>query len=154
MRRQDKYPNTEMFHYLNTNPKNRITTDCVIRAIAGALVANNNRKNLKNDKLCKNMWEIVMTELGDWACEYGYMPTDTKCYDKFLQYHGFGKHQQLRHSDNTKYTLKEFIECHKTGIWLVNMPTHLTLVVDGINYDIWDCSKSYKKCGLFWGVEK
>ena len=33
MRRQDKYPDTEVFHYFNANPKNRITTDCVVRAI-------------------------------------------------------------------------------------------------------------------------
>ena len=151
MRRQEKYPNTEIFHYLNANPKNRITTDCVVRAIAGAIAAQGGVQNLENDNLCKTMWTLAMKDLSDWACRHGYMPTDTKCYDKYLQCHGFIKYKQLRRSDNTKYTLKEFIECHRTGIWLVNMPTHLTLVVDGVNYDIWDCSKSYKKCGMFWG---
>ncbi len=148
MKRQDKYPNTEIFHYLNVNPHGRITTDCVIRAIAGAMVAKTN--NLNNKKLCKAMWEIVMNDLSDWACNLGYMPTDTKCYSRYLQLHGFQQHKQLRHPDNTKYTLQEFINTHKSGIYLVNMPSHLTLVVNGINYDIWDCTKCDKRVGIYW----
>ena len=30
MNRQQKYPNTESFYYFNANPKNKLTTDCVI----------------------------------------------------------------------------------------------------------------------------
>ena len=150
MRRQDKYPDTEIFHYLNTNPKNRVTTyDCVIRAISATLVARGKNK-LTNDKLCKAMWECVMNDLSDWACARGYMTTDTNCYSQYLQCHGFKQHKQLRHPDNTKYTLKEFVATHPTGIWLVNMPTHLTVVIDGVNYDTWDCTRSYKKIGKFW----
>ena len=36
MRRQDKYPETKWFIYDNVNPKNKITSDCVIRAITKA----------------------------------------------------------------------------------------------------------------------
>ena len=37
MKRQEKYPETSMFHYYNANPHNRMTTDCVIRAESVAL---------------------------------------------------------------------------------------------------------------------
>lgn len=148
MRRQDKYPNTEVFHYLNLNPHNRITTDCVVRAIAGAVA--HSADSFKNEKVCKALWGVVMNSLTDWACDSGYMPTDTKCYSGYLVNHGFIKHGQLRHDDNTKYTLKEFIDTHRTGTYLVNMPCHLTLVIDGVNYDNWDCTKSSSKIGVFW----
>lgn len=36
MTRQQKYPDTNTFHFHNANPKGRITTDCVIRAICVA----------------------------------------------------------------------------------------------------------------------
>ena len=36
MTREDKYPTTDTFRYFNANPKNRITGDCRIRAIATA----------------------------------------------------------------------------------------------------------------------
>lgn len=36
MTRQEKYPDTDVFHYYNANPKNRITGDCLYRAIATA----------------------------------------------------------------------------------------------------------------------
>ena len=37
MKRQDKYQNTRTFQYYNANPKNRITGDCVIRALCTAM---------------------------------------------------------------------------------------------------------------------
>lgn len=43
MKRQEKYPETSTFHYYNANPKNRITTDCVIRAITTALEQDYNK---------------------------------------------------------------------------------------------------------------
>lgn len=37
MKRQEKYPETRTFHFHNANPKNRITGDCVTRALCTAL---------------------------------------------------------------------------------------------------------------------
>ena len=37
MTRQQKYPDTNTFHFYNANPKNKYTGDCVIRAISTAL---------------------------------------------------------------------------------------------------------------------
>ncbi len=37
MTRKEKFPDTKTFHYFNANPHNRITDDCVTRAIYTAL---------------------------------------------------------------------------------------------------------------------
>ena len=37
MKRQDKYPDTKWFVYENVNPKGKVTTDCVVRAVCKAL---------------------------------------------------------------------------------------------------------------------
>lgn len=146
MRRQDKYPNTEMFSYLNLNPHNRITTDCVYRAIAKALCAGH--KHCQKSE--KEMWSTVMQELCEFAGQTGFVPTDTKCYSRFLKMRGFNELPQPRHSDGTKYTLKEFINENPKGVYLVNMPSHLTVVVDGVNYDNWDCTKVNSRIGKIW----
>lgn len=151
MRRQDKYPNTDIFHYLNVNPKNRFTTDCVIRAIATALVAKTGG-SLENDKLCKDMWRVVLDDMAEIACNTGYFPTNKKCYEKYLKQHGFLKYGQPRHLDNTKLTLKEFMDGHKSGTYVIHLPHHLTVVVDGVNYDIYDCTKFDSRVGIFWGA--
>lgn len=138
MRRQDKYPDTEYFHYENVNPKNRFTGDCVYRAIAKAMGWT---------------WTKTVKALTDQALETGYCPNSVENYSRFLQAYGFEKHPQPRHDDRTKYTLREFINEHKTGTYVVNMPGHTTVVVDGKNIDIWDCSRSRSKIGNFWEVQ-
>ena len=57
MRREDKYPDTSTFKYYNANPKNRITTDCVVRAICTALMIPYNQ---------------VVMEMAKLQCDTGY----------------------------------------------------------------------------------
>ena len=135
MRRRDKYPDTDIFVYENINPKNRITGDCEIRAIAKAM---------------KISWEEVARGLVEIGVETGYSPFVKEAYDLFLTRNGFKRMSQPRHLNNTKYTLREFIKEHPRGTYVVNMPSHVTVVVNGKNYDIWDCTKSYKKIGNYW----
>lgn len=135
-RRQSKYPDTEIFKYHNQNPHNRITTDCVLRALSFAL-------NIPYN-------DMVM-EVAEVQCKTGFDPLDR--IDLILKRHGLEKQPMLRHEDNTKYTLMEFIKEFPKGTYLVNMPHHLTVVKDGKNYDIWDCTKSYSKIGNYWIVK-
>lgn len=58
MTRQQKYPDTNTFHFYNANPKNKYTGDCVIRAISTAL---------------EQSWEQTIKELTElgikvWIC--------------------------------------------------------------------------------------
>lgn len=135
MRRKDKYPNTDIFTYKNVNPKKRITGDCEIRAIA---------------KATKLSWEEVVRRLAEIGIETGYCPFVKESYGLLLERCGFKKKPQPRHLDNTKYTLREFVKEHPRGRYVVNMPHHVTVVVNGKNYDIWDCTKSCRKIGNYW----
>lgn len=94
-RREQKYPDTEYFHFYNANDKNRIGGDCVVRAIATAL---------------EQSWEKTVRELTEVGIKYGLVLNDKKCYEKYLAQKGWVKHSQPRHRDNTKYTGKEFCE--------------------------------------------
>lgn len=135
MRRQDRYPDTKIFRFENLNPKKRITADCVVRAIS---------------KATGWSWGKTLKELVAFSLESGFMVNDTKCYDRFLKKKKWLPLGQPRKADGTKYTVKEFIALHPKGTYLVNMAEHLTVVIDGINYDIWDCTKVNKRVGKVW----
>jgi len=70
MTRQQKYPDTSTFHWYNANPHNKYTDDCVIRAICTAM---------------NKPWETVFTDLFEIGKHYGLMPTDKKCFERYLQ---------------------------------------------------------------------
>ena len=133
--RQQKYPNTDIFKYENRNPKNRITGDCVYRAISKAL---------------NKDWCDVVRELAELGCELSQCPNWTACYDVYLTRHGLKKYPQPRHADRTKYSLEEFIREHKTGTYVVNLPSHTTVVKNGKCYDIWDCTRFGGRVGNYW----
>lgn len=136
-RRQNKYPDTATFVYHNQNPHNRITTDCVVRAFSFALNVPYN--------------EIVM-QMAEFQCKTGFEAADKE--EKFLEkYYGLVRQKMLRHYDNTKYTVKEFIEEHPRGTYILRMPSHMTVIKNGKCYDIWDCSKVKQKVGNYWIVK-
>lgn len=87
--------NTETFTFHNENPKDKRTSDCVLRAIATAT---------------GKTWDEVLDDLVTVAHETKLMPNDPKCYDKYLESLGFEKQKQPRKADNTKYTGSEFCE--------------------------------------------
>lgn len=93
MTRQQKYPETSTFRFHNANPRNRITTDCVIRAISTAT-------NIPYNQ--------VVMELAALQCKTGYDDGDAKLYDQYLRSKGWVKRPQPRKPDGTKFTGKEF----------------------------------------------
>lgn len=135
MKRQEKYPDHEHFTFYNANPHNRITSDCVIRALSTALDIPYNQ---------------VVMDMARLQCETGFDPSTPKTYTKYLERHGWIKCIQPRHHDNTKYTVKEFVDQHPTGTYLINMAGHITALKDGKIYDIWDCYKYGKKIGNYF----
>lgn len=135
-RRQNKYPDTAIFTYHNQNPHNRITTDCVLRALSFAL-----------DKPYNDM----VMQVAEIQCKTGFDPLDR--IELVLKQYGIQKEPMLRHYDNTKYTLREFIQEFPKGTYIVNMPSHVTVVKDGKCYDIWDCTKTSSKVGNYYKVK-
>lgn len=124
MKRTDKYPETPTFHYHNENPKNRITGDCVYRAISSATGI---------------QWRQVVIELAELACDTGYSPTSKKCYGKYLEKKGWTKHPQPRKFDNTKYTGREFCEEFLPERCIAHIGgNHIVAIIDGKVNDIWN----------------
>lgn len=142
MRREDKYPDTSVFHYYNANPRNRMTGDCAIRAISVATGISYN--------------DTVMG-LAKVHCDTGYEPTMGKGLDIYMESIGWVKHNQPRRYDNTKFTGKDFCNWLSVsydrfyGNVLANIGGHHMVAIvpyckgDGINdrfkiFDIWDSS--------------
>ncbi len=138
--RQQKYPETSTFHYHNANPKNKITGDCVIRALSIGM---------------NQPYEITYAELFRFSLKTGYMLNCKECYDKYLQSKGWKKHKQPRKEDNTKYTGKEF--CKEVKEYTFNYPDriianigghHIVAIVDGKVWDIWNSTDGC--IGNYW----
>lgn len=141
MKRQEKYPETSTFHYYNANPKNRITGDCVIRAICVA---------------CEVSYNQVVMDLAKIQCETGY-DYGSKGADILLKQYGWVKMKQPRKSDNTKFTGKEFCE-HLNSLRVGGKPIkrlvmnigghHMSCIINYKIWDIWDCSDGC--VGNYW----
>ena len=136
MRRQDKYPDTEVFHYFNANPKNRITTDCVVRAICLAT---------------QKSYATVVMDLAKLQCETGYDDCDKPLIDRYLQMHGFLKQKQPKKPNGKKYTGGEFCKkvATKSGRYVANIGGHhVVAIVDRKVNDIWDSTDGC--IGNYW----
>lgn len=148
MKRQDKYPDTDTFHYHNANPKNRMTGDCAYRAISVAVGQDYN--------------ETVM-EMAQMHCETGYEAISKKGIENYLKKLGWVKHPQPKHDDGTKYTGAEFCRELSEEIYCGRFKSgsdpnrriianigghHIVAIIDGKIWDTWDSSG---KCvGNYW----
>lgn len=151
MKRIDKYPETASFIYHNQNPKNRVTGDCVFRAMSLALNQDYNQ---------------TVMEMAENMCKTGYALNDTKGEETYLASKNWIKHKQLRHEDNKKYTGREFasylsinfpngeagnVICHIGGHHIVCFKP--TWHGEGFNckykcHDIWDSTCG--TVGIWW----
>lgn len=136
--REQKYPNTETFTYYNANPKNRITGDCVTRALCTALQIPYN--------------QCVM-EQAEIQCKTGYDNATAQGIDYYLRTKGWVKQPQPRKGDNTKYTGKEFCEMlqkYRKNVNIVaNIGGHHTVaIIKGKVHDTWNSTNGC--IGNYW----
>lgn len=125
--------NTETFKYYNANPKNKHTTDCVVRAICTALDQD---------------YGQTVKELTELWLKTGYEMSEAKCFGKYLESKGFVKHKQPRKPDNTKYTGKEFVKIFD-GVCVANLGgNHTVCIKCGKVFDIWDSTEGC--IGNYW----
>ena len=125
------------FKEFNANPFNKKTGDCVIRAICTAL-------NESWQTTYKGMFEIAITK--------GYAVSCKENYEYYLKQKGYEKQKMPRRNDNTRYTIKEFIDELATseGIYVISIANHLTCIKNRTLYDLWDCSR--KSVGNYWRI--
>ena len=119
----------------NSNPKNKITNDCIIRAIT---IATNKR------------WEDVYRELTELGIRKGLMINDKKNWKAYIKMLGYEKQKTPKKEDNKRYSIKEFYEelAETQQIYIVSIRSHLTIIKDKNLYDTWNCSN---KCmGNYW----
>lgn len=140
MTRQEKYSDTNTFHFYNANPHHRITTDCVIRAIATASGVGYN--------------DVVM-DLAKIQCKTGFDPSEASTFGKYLESLGFTKCKQPRKIDGRKYTGKEFCEylqrIGNTKNIVANIGGNHTVAI--INNKVYDHWNSTEGCiGNYWTI--
>jgi len=153
MKRQDKYPNTNVFKMHNANPKNRITSDCVIRAIS---------------TVTGKKYNDVVMDLAKLQCETGYDSASKQAIDKLLTRYGYTKCKQPRKIDNTKYTGVEFCKelqegttfNYDNGVSIDETDNviahigghHIVAIMNAVIYDHWD--SSHGCIGNIWVLKK
>ena len=139
MKRQDKYPDTNTFHFYNANPHNRFTTDCVIRAISTATEIPYNQ---------------VVMEMAEMQCKTGFDPSENKLIDKYLTSKGWTRRPQPKKADNTKYTGTEYCEILKGDQTIIcSLGTHHLSCIKRIDgqLKVWDTWNSTSgKVGIIW----
>lgn len=107
----------------NINPKGKKTGDCVVRALALAT----DREYLD-----------VYSELFYLSIKSGYILSDKRVVERFLLNHGFVKHKQPK-KNKRKYRVAELDELCSDKVIVVSCAHHLTVVIEGVLTDIWDC---------------
>ena len=107
-----------MYKFFNANKNNNFVNDCVIRSVS---VAEN------------KSWEQTYDELSRIAKRNGILLDDVNFVEPLLDY---------RYDRVDTYpvdTVGEFVAEHDFGTYLITMPNHITVSIDGIVYDTFDC---------------
>lgn len=136
MKRTNKFPETDVFHYFNANPENRITTDCVLRAVC---------------MFRRISWAQAYRDLTEIGIKHSIDGQDRKGVELYLKQFGWQMMNQPRKANGKKYTGKEFCEhiAQKGSVYVLSMSHHLTYVAEDKRiWDIWDCSG--KSVGNYW----
>ena len=121
-----------MYKYLNNNTHQRFVDDCTVRAIS---LAEN------------NTWNRTYDKLSDMARSRGMMFNSVEFIEDYLDYN------YLRQCHTAK-TVGEFADENSHGTFLVTMPNHITVVIDGTIYDTFDCSNREMRCAWKIPVDK
>lgn len=106
------------FKYLNLNPKNRRTGDCVIRATACAF-----------DLDWEDASDLLYLTARDMSCEMSCLG----CYSHLFEDLG------LEEIDSEGFTVGQLSESNSDKILIIRIEGHLTCSIYGCIYDLWDC---------------
>lgn len=106
-----------MYKFHNANSKGRFVNDRVVRAISVAE---------------GKTWDETYDELSDIAQSEGILLDDVKFVDNYLD----KRYKRVPHYSST---VGEFIEEFPKGVYLITVPGHITVAVDGVVYDVFDC---------------
>lgn len=123
------------FVKFNQNPKQKRTTDCVIRAISFAL---------------GKTWEEVYRDLAEQGIKNGLMLNDRNNWKLYLKVLGYNMERMPKTLNNKRYTVEQFADeiARKGCTYIIKIANHITVVKDKKLYDTWNCKN---KCvGNYW----
>ena len=106
-----------MYEFYNANSRGNFVNDCVVRAISVAE--------------CKP-WDKTYDELSELAQSEGIILDDVRFVDNYLD----EKYQRVPFYSET---VDELCDEYPYGTFLVTMLGHITVLIDGVIYDTFDC---------------
>jgi len=106
-----------MYKFHNANARGRFVNDCVVRAISVAE---------------GKTWDESYDELSDIAQDEGNLLDDVDFVEGYLD----RRYKRVPHCSKT---IGEFADEFPRGTYLVTMPNHITVIVDGVVFDVFDC---------------
>lgn len=110
------------YKFYNPNPNNKLTDDCVIRAIS---------------KFLDQSWDITYIELFKFAYQEKDMMNKDSIWGAYLDELGYTRHA-IPDTCPYCYTIKDFCKDHPNGSYLVGTGTHVVAIIDGDYYDTGD----------------
>lgn len=111
-----------MYKHYNPNPRNKLTNDCVVRAIC---------------KLLGLSWNESYLRLVNQGYIEKDMPDTNSVWGAFLSSVGYRRHI-IPNSCPDCYTVRDFCAEHPYGAYLLATGKHVVTVIDGDYYDAWD----------------
>lgn len=119
-----------MYKFHNANARGKFVNDCVVRAISVAE---------------GKSWDETYDELSDIAQDEGNLLDDVNFVEGYLD-------RRYKRVPHYSVTVGEFAEEYPDGIYLVTMPNHITVIVNGTVLDVFDCR--YKIMWSAWKVNR
>ena len=118
-----------MYKYMNKNPYNNQVDDCVVRSISTAEGIS---------------WDEAYDKLSNSARNLGLMMNSVEAIEEYLD-------ERYKRACHYSRTVGEFLEGHSKGTYLITMQGHITVIIDGILYDTFDCRDRRMWC--VWEVK-
>lgn len=106
-----------MYKFYNANTRGNFVNDCVVRAISVAE---------------GKTWDETYEELSDIAQHEGILLDDVNFVENYLD----KRYKRVPHCSKT---VGELLEEHPRGTYLITMEGHITVAIDGVLYDTFDC---------------
>lgn len=116
-----------MWQYINLNPKGKSVGDCTVRAIAIAT---------------GSAWVDTYLDLCLIGMIMADMPSANSVTTAYLRNKGF-RRRTIPDDCPDCYSVKNFCEDHKEGIYVLGTGTHMIAVIDGNYYDAWDSGDEF-----------
>lgn len=116
------------FIYYNANPFNNQISDCFVRSLS---------------KVTGRTWDEVYKEVSDLARKEGLLFSNVQFVEDYLD-------ERYPRECHYSKTIKEFIEEHPKGKYLITMEGHITAVINGIIFDTFNPSNRIMRCA--WRV--